>query len=219
VNLAAVRCLLGATTGSDVTANIPRAKVPRRSPKILSGSEVVRLLAATDSPKYLAIFNLAYGAGLRLGEITALEVEDIDSQRMLIHVRDGKTGDRHVILSPRVLEALRSYWKAVRPKGPKLFPGRSRSADAGLSRTAIHHVITKVARKAGIKKRVHLHLLRHCFATHMLELGADIRSVQVSLGHASIETTSKYLHLSNAHLRATPSPIDVLRTPAGLVLG
>jgi len=219
VALAAVRCLLGATTGSDVTASIPRAKVPRRSPKILSGSEVVRLLDATDSPKYLAIFNLAYGAGLRLGEITALRVEDIDSQRMLIHVREGKTGARHVRLSPRVLEALRTYWKAMRPKGPGLFPGRSRSADAGLSCKAVNRVIAKVARKAGIKKRVYPHLLRHCFATHMLELGADLRTVQVSLGHASIESTSKYLHLSGAHLRATPSPIEVLGAPAGKILG
>lgn len=219
VALAGVRCLLCATTGNDATVSIPRAKVQRLSPRILSGSEVARLLAATDSPKYRAIFNLAYGAGLRVGEITALQVADIDSQRMLIHVREGKTGARHVMLSPHVLEALRTYWKAARPKGPGLFPGRSRSADAGLSRKAIHHVITKVARKAGIKKRVHPHLLRHCFATHMLELGADIRTVQVSLGHASIESTSKYLHLSNAHLRATPSPIDVLGTPAGNVLG
>ena len=219
VALAAVRCLLFATTSNDATVGIPRAKVPRLSPKILSGSEVARLLDATDSPKYLAIFNLAYGAGLRLGEITALRVEDIDSQRMLIHVREGKTGARHVRLSPRVLEALRTYWKAMRPKGPGLFPGRSRSADAGLSCKAVNRVIAKVARKAGIKKRVYPHLLRHCFATHMLELGADIRTVQVSLGHASIETTSKYLHLSNAHLRATPSPIDVLGTPAGNVLG
>jgi site-specific recombinase XerD len=219
VALAGVRCLLGATTGSDVTASIPRAKVPRRFPTILSGSEVERLLAATDSPKYYAIFILAYGAGLRLGEITALEVTDIDSQRMLIHVREGKTGARYVMLSPRVLEALRTYWKAARPKGPELFPGRSRSGDAGLSREAVHRVLTKVARKAGIKKHVYPHLLRHCFATHMLELGADIRTVQVSLGHASIETTSKYLHLSNAHLRATPSPIDVLGTPAGKILG
>jgi integrase/recombinase XerD len=168
VALAAVRCLVGAATGNDATVSVPCAKVPRRSPNILSGSEIARLLAATDAPKYRAIFNLAYGAGLRLGEITALQVADIDSQRMLIHVREGKTGARHVMLSPRVLEALRIYWKDARPKGPGLFPGRSRTtADAGLSCKAVNHVITKVARKAGIKKRVYPHLLRHCFATHM----------------------------------------------------
>ena len=124
------------------------------------------------------------------------------------------------LLSPRVLEALRTYWKAARPAGPELFPGgRSQRQGTQLTRESIHKVIVKVARKAGIKKRVHPHTLRHCFATHMLEAGADIRSVQVLLGHACIESTTAYLHLSNAHLRASPSPIDVLGTPAGNVLG
>ena len=215
VNLAAIRCWFGATTGGNAAAGIPCAKVPRRSFEILSGSEVERLLAATTSPKYFAIFNLGYGAGLRVGEITALQVTDIDSQRMLIHVRAGKTGPRHVMLSPRVLDALRTYWKAARPKGPALFPGRSRRGAAGLSCKAISHVIRKVARKAGIHKRVYPHLLRHCFATHMLESGADIRTVQVLLGHACIETTTAYLQLSRAHLSGTASPIDLLGTPRG----
>jgi site-specific recombinase XerD len=220
VALAAVRCLLFATTSNDATVGIPRAKVPRLSPKILSGSEVARLLAATDSPKYRAIFMLAYGAGLRVGEIAALQVTDIDSQRMLIHVREGKTGPRHVMLSPRVLEALRAYWKAARPAGPELFPGgRSQRPGTQLTRESIHKVIVKVARQAGIQKRVYPHMLRHCFATHMLEAGADIRSVQVLLGHACLQSTITYLHLSSAHLRATPSPIDLLGTPAGNVLG
>ena len=218
--LAAVRCLLFATTCTDATASIPRAKVPRLSPAILSGSEVARLFAATDSPKYGAIFALAYGAGLRVGEITALQIADIDSERMQIHVRAGKTGARHVMLSPRVLEALRTYWKAARPKGPELFPGgRSQRPGTQLTRESIHKVLVTVARKAGIKKRVHPHMLRHCFATHMLEAGADIRSVQVLLGHACIGSTTTYLHLSSAHLRATPSPIDMLGTPSGSVLG
>jgi len=223
VNLSAVRCLLAATIGDKsriITAGIPNAKRPRRCPEILSGSEVARLLAATESPKYRAIFMLAYGAGLRVGEITALQVPDIDSQRMLLHVREGKTGPRHVMLSPLVLEALRTYWKAARPVGPELFPGgRSQRPGTQLTRESIHRVLAKVARTAGIQKRVHPHLLRHCFATHMLEAGADVRSVQVLLGHACIHSTTTYLHLSNAHLRATPSPIDLLGTPAGHVLG
>jgi integrase/recombinase XerD len=162
VNLATVRCLLGATTGSNATASIPRAKVPRRCPEILSGSEVALLLAATDSPKYRAIFMLAYGAGLRVSEITALQVADIDSKRILIHVREGKTGPRHVMLSPRVLEALRAYWKTARPKGPELFPGgRSQRQGTQLTRESIHKVLGKVARKAGIRKRVYPHMLRH----------------------------------------------------------
>ena len=166
VNLSAVRCLLFATLGADsrvVTAGIPNARVRRRSPEILSGTEVQRLLAATDSPKYYAIFILAYGAGLRVGEITALQVEDIDSKRMLIHVREGKTGPRDVMLSPRVLEALRTHWKASGLTGPALFPGgHSQSPGTRLTRESIGRVLAKVARKAGIAaKRVHPHTMRH----------------------------------------------------------
>ena len=131
-----------------------------------------------------------------------------------------KAGPRHVMLSPRVLAALRAYWKDARPQGPELFPGgRGQRPGTRLSRKSINRVLAKVARKAGIKKRVHLHGLRHAFATHMLEAGADVRSVQMLLGHARLETTTVYLHLSSAHLRATPSPIDLLGTPAGSVLG
>ena len=133
VYLAAIRCLLAATLGDAgrvITAAIPNAKPARRCPEILSGTEVARLLDATTSPKYRAIFMLAYGAGLRIGEVTALRVSDIDSQRMLIHVREGKTGPRHVMLSPRVLAALRAYWKAARPEGPELFPGGRSPAPA-----------------------------------------------------------------------------------------
>ena len=223
VNLSAVRCLLFATLGDDsrvVTAGIPNARVRRRSPEILSGTEVERLLAATDSPKYYAIFTLAYGAGLRVGEITALQAEDIDSQRMLIHVREGKTGPRDVMLSPRVLVALRTHWKAAGLAGPELFPaGRSPRPGTQLTRESVHKVLAKVARKAGIQKRVHPHTLRHCFATHMLETGADLRKVQVLLGHACIGSTTNYLHLSSAHLHGAPSPIDLLGTPAGKILG
>jgi site-specific recombinase XerD len=223
VNLSAVRCLLFAILGDDsrvVTVGIPSARVRRRSPVILSGTEVERLLAATDSPKYYAIFILAYGAGLRVGEITALLVTDIDSKRMLIHVRNGKTGPRDVMLSPRVLLALRTHWKAAGLTGPELFPGgRSSRPGTQLSRKSVHKVLAKVARKAGIQKRVHPHTLRHCFATHMLETGADIRRVQMLLGHASIGSTAKYLHLSSTHLHGTPSPIDLLGTPAGKILG
>jgi integrase/recombinase XerD len=223
VNLSAVRCLLFATLGDDsrvVTAGIPNARVRRRSPEILSGTEVERLLAATDSPKYYAIFILACGAGLRVGEITALQAEDINSKRMLIHVREGKTGPRDVMLSPRVLVALRNHWKASGLTGPALFPGgRSPRPGTQLTRESIGWVLAKVARKAGISKRVHPHTLRHCFATHMLESGADIRKVQVLLGHASIGSTTNYLHLSSTHLHGTPSPIDLLGTPAGKILG
>lgn len=223
VNLAAIRCLLEATLGDDaqrVTASIPYAKYRRSCPEILSGSEVMRLLDGTTSPKYRAIFMLMYGAGLRISEVIGLDVSDIDSQRMVIRVREGKTGPRYVMLSLRVLEALRAYYRTERPKGPELFPGgREEQPGTRLSGKTISRVLAKVAREVGIKKRVYPHLLRHCYATHLLEAGADVRSVQMLLGHACLESTTTYLHLSHAHLRATPSPIDLLGTPAGKVLG
>jgi site-specific recombinase XerD len=202
------------------TAGVPLAKAPRRVPEILSGSEVRRLLDATTSLKYRAIFMLAYGAGLRVSEVVGLQTTDIDSERMLIHVREGKTGPRYVMMSPRVLEALRAYWRAFRPTGLRLFPGRrSEVADPHLTRAVVHKVLAKVARAAGITKTVSPHTLRHSFATHLLESGADIRTVQVLLGHARIESTTTYLHLTTARLRQVPSPIDLIGTERGQLLG
>jgi integrase len=150
------------------------------------------LLAATDSPKYRAIFMLAYGAGLRVGEIAALQVTDIDSQRMLIHVREGKTGPRHVMLSPRVLEALRTYWKAARPAGPELFPGgRSQRPGTQLTRESIHKVIVKVAHQAGIQKRVYPHMLRHYAESPVMP--------SCPLSHAGIARISSPLTYSTRH--------------------
>ncbi len=140
VHLAAIRCALRAAVRRDASAEIPQAKVSRLSPEILSGSEVTRLLAATKSLKYRAIFMLAYGAGLRVSELAQLQITNIDSGRMLIHVRQGKTGPRYVMMSPRLLEALRAYWRAFRPQGPQLFPGRGKEG-SHLSRTVIHKVL------------------------------------------------------------------------------
>jgi site-specific recombinase XerD len=221
VNLAAIRFAFRSTLDRDASAAIPQAKVPRCSPEILSGSEVTRLLAATKSLKYQAIFMLAYGAGLRVSEVAALQTTDIDSERMLIHVRTGKTGPRYVMLSPRVLDALRAYWRAFRPAGPHLFPGghAANKPDTFLSRNAIHRILVKAARKAGITKTVSPHTLRHSFATHLIETGADVRTVQMLLGHASIESTAAYLHLTTARLRQVPSPLDLIGTVRGQALG
>ena len=220
VNLAAIRCLLSATTGQDVSEKIPLVKVRRQVPDILNGAEVTRLFDAVTSPKYRAIFMLAYGAGLRVGEIAALGVGDIDSGRMMIRVPEGKTGQRYVMMAARVLKALRDYWRVDRPTGPELFPGfRSGRRGTRLSRTAIHKVLRKAVAKAGITKRISPHSLRHAFATHLLDLGADVRTVQVLLGHASLESTARYLHLSNARLATVKSPIDLVGTPAGKTLG
>jgi integrase/recombinase XerD len=186
----------------------------------LSGSEVSRLLDATTSLKYRAIFMLAYGAGLRISELVSLETTDIDSERMLLHVRESKTGPRYVMMSPRVLEALRAYWRAFRPREPRLFPGRKKGAtDPHLSREAVHGVLAKAALAAGITKTVSPHTVRHSFATHLLETGADVRAVQLLLGHACLESTASYLHLTTSRLRQVPSPLDLIGTERGRMLG
>jgi len=220
VNLAAIRFALRACLRRDPCKEIRPAKVRRRSPEILSGSEVSRLLDATTSLKYRAIFMLAYGAGLRISELVSLETTDIDSERMVLHVRESKTGPRYVMMSPRVLEALRAYWRAFRPGGPRLFPGRQKGAtDPHLSREAVNRVLVKAALAAGITKTVSPHTLRHSFATHLLETGADVRAVQLLLGHACLESTASYLHLTTARLRQVPSPLDLIGTERGRMLG
>ena len=206
--LSSIRFLLRSTTGKDVAASIPRAKTPRTLVTVLNAEEVERLLAATESPKYRAIFMAAYGAGLRIGEVRQLCVEDIDSARGLIHVRHGKTGERYVPLGNRLLTALRDYYRAYRPTGPQLFPGRGKTGV--LTRAAISKVLRQVVKKAGIDKRVTPHSLRHCFATHLLDAGTDLHTLQVLLGHASLNSTAKYLHLSRQKLRQVKSPLDRL---------
>jgi integrase/recombinase XerD len=217
VYLASIRFWLRANTRREVAKDIPRAKVPRTVRTVLSGSEVERLLAATRSLKYRAIFMLAYGAGLRIGEVCALRIDDIDSKRMLIRVRQGKNGDRFAMLSPRVLEALRSYYKKHRPAGPELFPGRR--AGSSLHKRAAQKVFGQILRTASIDRHATPHSLRHAFATHLLETGTDVRTVQVLIGHAHIESTTKYLHLSKARLSAVASPLELLGKPEGQTLG
>jgi len=220
VILASLRLAFRTLLRRDPTAGIPQAKVPRYMPAILSGSEVRRLLEATTSLKYRAIFMLLYGAGLRVSEAISLETGDINSERMLIHVREGKTGARYVMMSPRLLATLRAYWRQFRPTGPRLFPGQGTEvADPHLTRKAVHKVLAKVVRAAGIGKRVSAHTLRHSFATHLLDAGADVRTVQVLLGRAHIESTTTYLHLTTARLRKVPSPLDLIATEPERLLG
>ena len=144
-------------------------------------------------------------------------MDDIDSRRMLLRVRQSKSKPRYVPMSPRLLKALRQHWRAARLKGPELFPGRAEGTVA--TRNGVKRALDKIQRTAELSKHVTPHTFRHCFATHLLDLGADIRTVQVLLGHASLNSTSHYTQLSRARLAATPSPIDVLGTPSGTVLG
>jgi site-specific recombinase XerD len=150
-----------------------------------------------------------YGAGLRVSEVCALIPEDIDSQRMLIRVRAGKGDkDRYVMLSPRLLATFRAYWRRRPRQGPYLFP--SPRPDKPLSRMAVFRSVRTAAQRAGLQKRVSPHVLRHTFATHLLEAGTDIRTIQVLLGHRSIRTTARYLLVSEKHIGTVASPLDAL---------
>lgn len=206
--VAAIRFLYGVTLGRPQEAvQVPWPKVPVKLPDILDSDEVERLFEAVASVQHRAIVMTAYAAGLRISEACGLRVTDIDSKRGVIHVRDGKRGrDRFVMLSPRLLGCLREYWRAVRPKGPELFPGGT--AGSIVSPKTVRAALRKAVSKAGIGKRVTPHVLRHCFATHLLEGGTDLRVIQVLLGHGSIRTTARYTQVSTRHIARTKSPLD-----------
>lgn len=200
-----------------VMAVIPAAKVRPTLPTVLSGRQVLEVLGAIESIKHRTILTVAYGAGLRIGEVCALRVEDIDSRRMLLHVRDGKTGPRVVMLSLQLLEVLREYWRRERPRGPLLFTARGR--ETALTPRAVTILLARVRKQLGLGAHVTPHTFRHCFATHLLDLGTDLRTVQALLGHGSLRSTVHYLHVSTAHVQRTQSPLDVLKTPRGARLG
>lgn len=202
----------------EVVAAIPWPKVAHNLPEILSGTEVLRLLDALHSIKHRAIVMTAYGTGLRISEVCALTAENIDSQRMVIHVRHGKGDrDRYVQLPERVLFLLRRYWVAERPTKPWLFPGEQRGCC--VSAGSVRYHLSAAAKKAGLVKRVTPHVLRHTFATHLLELGTDVRVIQMLLGHRSIRTTVQYTRVTSKLVAGTTSPIDVLGTPKAKMLG
>jgi integrase/recombinase XerD len=183
-------------------------KTPRKLPVVLSLDEVARLFAAIGNLKHRAILMTAYAAGLRLSEVAALRVEDIDSRRMVIRVRQGKGHkDREVMLSPRLLDLLRRYWLAFQPRG-YLFPGGH--PDRPISHSAVQRICKAAVRASGLTKHISPHSLRHSFATHLLEAGADVRTIQVLLGHSELRTTARYTHVSSARLHGTSSPLDRL---------
>lgn len=192
---------------------MPVPKKPIRLPDILSREEVERLIQSAGTPLHRICILVLHATGLRREELVRLKVEDIDSARMLIHIRQGKGNkDRKVMLSPRLLTELRDYWRTANPKPQTyLFPSRACSnADVPMSDKTIWSAVREAATRAGLEKRVHPHTLRHCFATHLLESGADLRTIQLLLGHADLKTTSRYLHLSERHLKAASSPLDSL---------
>jgi integrase/recombinase XerD len=192
---------------------------PRRLPAVLSAEEVALLLEAAPGPKYKAALATAYGAGLRVSEVVALKVGDIDSERMLLRVERGKgRKDRLAMLSPQLLELLRLWWREGRRLGVLLphgwlFPGRNPIEP--LSTRQLNRAVHAAAEVAGIKKRVSPHTLRHSFATHLLEQDTDIRVIQVLLGHAKLDTTALYTRVANTTIRAVTSPLDRLASPSG----
>jgi site-specific recombinase XerD len=179
---------------------------PRKLPVVLSPEEVARLLDAAPGLKYKAALSVAYGAGLRAAEVVSLKIGDIDSQRMVIRVEQGKgRKDRYVMLSPHLLELLRAWWKAVRPQG-WLFPGRDRVQP--MTTRQLNRACHAAAQMAEINKRVSLHTLRHSFATHLLEHNIDVRVIQVLLGHAKLDTTALYTRVATKTISEVMSPLE-----------
>jgi integrase/recombinase XerD len=195
-------------------AETPYPKQVFHLPTILSQEEVARLIDAARTPYHRTLLMTLYGTGVRRSELTHLKVRDIDSQRMVIHVQGGKgRKDRDVMLSPKLLEQLREHWRQLKRKPSLwLFPGNRRhTGDTPITTKVVWYVCQQAAQRAGIQKTVHPHTLRHCFATHLLEAGADLRTIQMLLGHRDLEETTIYLHLSERHLSATASPLDLLQ--------
>src|SRR3954454_2498054 len=196
----------------------------RRQTKLPVGlglDEVTRFFQAITSLRHRAILMTAYAAGLRISEVLALRVDDIDSQRMVIRVRQGKwSKDRYVMLSTRLLTLLREYWKAhrrhkVSQPSPWLFPGNVPGRP--ITDGAVYDACQAACLAAGLDKHVTVHTLRHSFATHLLEDGTDLRTIQILLGHRSLNTTARYLHVATAALQSTRSPLDRLDLPSGEV--
>ena len=184
---------------------------PFRLPEILSQEEVEQLLRAVKNPKHRVMLMTTYGAGLRVSELVALTVTDIHSQRMMIRIDQGKgRKDRYTILSERLLTELREYWTMQRPR-PWLFPGKN--PQRPLTRAAAQDVYNRAKDRAGIERGNGIHTLRHTFATHMLEAGANLRVIQLLLGHKSIKTTQLYLHVTRHQLAEVRSPLDLLPSP------
>ena len=186
--------------------DLPRPRKERKLPKVLSRGEVLRLLGAVENVKHRAVMLLTYSAGLRVGEVVRLRCEDIDADRGLIHVRQGKRRkDRYTVLSEVAHEALRVYLIQYRPK-TWLFPGAALGRH--LHERSVQKVFQRACQRSGIKKSVSVHTLRHSFATHLLEGGTDLRYIQELLGHASSKTTEIYTHVSTKDLGRIRSPLD-----------
>ncbi len=216
--ITALRFFFDVTVGDKtIVDKLKSVPVPRRLPVVLSREEVSRLLKATTSLKYKAAFSIAYGAGLRMSEVTTLKISDIDGERKTLHVEQGKgRKDRYAMLSPSLLDVLQRWWKQGRANhllldGGWLFPGQNPVNP--ISNRQLSRAIIAAAADAQIDKRVTMHLLRHSFATHLLEQKVDIRLIQVLLGHSKLETTSLYAQVATKVLQEVTSPLEILPIP------
>ena len=215
---AAIKFLYVISLGRPWTvARIPQRRNTHALPVVLSREEVTALLYAVEGVKYRALIMTTYAAGLRMMEACRLRVSDIDSKRMVLHIQAGKTRrDRYVMLSKKLLLLLRQYWKIVRPHD-LLFPGRS--PQGHVTPQSVREVFRKALHRAGITKNVTPHVLRHSFATHLLEAGTDLAVIQALLGHQSPLSTSRYVHVSTRHLACTKSPLDLIDAPQNISKG
>lgn len=199
----------------EVVEKLAFPKLPRRIPEILTGTETERLIGCVTSLKHRTIVAAQYAAGLRIAEARHLRPRDIDSARGVIQIREGKgRKGRQVMLSERLLEMLRHYWRVEQPQGEWLFPSPQKP-DRPIGEDVVRRALKKAARAAGITKKVTLHTLRHCFATHLLELGNDTEVIQHVLGHATVKTTRRYTHVRAEFLRRIQSPLDVIGDQKG----
>lgn len=207
VVLSACRCFYRGVLHRDETKfSIPPRKKPKQLPLVLSVEEVMAILEATDNLKQQALLMTVYGAGLRVSEVVSLQPDHIESSRMMIRVEQGKgQKDRYTILPQRLLDLLRLYWSEYRPK-QWLFFGQNRKKPISID--AVQKIYNHAKEKAGITKGRGIHTLRHCFATHMLDQGTDIYTIQKMLGHTSLRTTAQYIHVTQERLRTVKSPLD-----------
>lgn len=207
--ISAVRFFFRSVVPREWKFSVRYQRAPQRIPVVMSADEVARLLAAVSTLRERVAMEIAYGAGLRLNEVLRLKVTDIDSQRMILRVDQGKgKKDRNVMLSPRLLEALRAYWRQSRPK-VWLFPGHGTKRP--MNATILQRAFKCAKEEARIDKPVSFHTLRHSFATHLLESGENLRTIQVLLGHSALATTERYTHVGGDYLRQTRSPLDSLK--------
>jgi site-specific recombinase XerD len=213
--VSALRFFFGVTLGRhDAEDGMTTVRTPRRLPEILSPDEVARLLAAAPGLKYRAALSVGYGTGLRAAEVVSLKTGDIDGDRKVIRVEQGKgRKDRYAMLSEPLLALLRQWWQVAHGRGVMLpggwlFPGQNPVNP--LTTRQLNRAFHTAREAAGIDKRVNLHTLRHCFATHLLERKVDIRVIQVLLGHAKLDTTARYAQVASTTLRTVKSPLDYL---------